>query len=50
MFVQSCCFRAMWLYSGKVVELGKSGCIGAKLVVSGVKLLKSKRSGCIRTK
>ena len=41
MFVQSCCIRAMSLYSGKIVELGKSGSIRVKEVAFG-------QGGCIR--
>ena len=40
--------RAKCLYSGKVVVIGQSGCIRAKVVVFGQKWLYSGKSGCIR--
>ena len=43
-------FGQKWLYSEKVVEIGQSGCIAAKVVVFGRKMLYSGKSGCIRVK
>ena len=49
-------FGKKWVYSGKVVEFGQSGCILAKWlysrfdVVFGQKLLYTGKSGCIRAK
>ena len=42
-FLQSGCFWAKWLYSGKVVVFGESNSIQEKVVVFG-------QSGCIRVK
>ena len=39
-----------WLFSGKVVELGKSCCIQAKLVVFGQTGRIEEKNGCIRNK
>ena len=44
------CIEANWLYSGKVVVLGQSGSIWAKLVVMGPILLSLGKIGCIREK
>ena len=43
-FVQGCCIRVMWLYSGK------SCCNRAKVVVMGQNWLYLDKSGCIRAK
>ena len=50
-------FGQNWLYSGKVVILGKKmvvfgqiGCFRANMVVLGQKWLSSKKSGLIRAK
>ena len=60
---KSDCIRPKWLYSGKVVVFGRSGCIRAKevvkrqkwlfsvkVVVFGQKLLCSGKRGCIQAK
>ena len=41
---------AKWLYSGKVVVYGQSGCIRAKVDVFGQKWLYFGKSSCIREK
>ena len=44
------CIEANWLYSGKVVVLGQSGSIWAKLVVWGQFCCLWEKIGCIREK
>ena len=56
MLGESNCIRAKWVYSGKIVVFGQSGCFGAKGMYFGksncirVKWLYSVKSGYIRAK
>ena len=43
-------FGQKWLYSGKIVQFGRSGYIRAKVVVVGQNWLHSGKSGCNRAK
>ena len=53
---KSCCIRAKWLYSGKVVVFGQKGCIRQKWLYSGkrrfirTKVVIFGQSGYVRAK